>query len=154
MAILTQDEYEKLKKEFDHLNGIERPRVARDLKEAIAQGDLSENAAYSDAKERQSEIESRIKEIKNKLAISEIVEHGKSSENINTGATFRARDEDSGEVRTFSIVGPGVSSPQDGKISFDSPLGKEFLNKRQGELVEVATPGGKRRYTVLEILRY
>lgn len=151
--ILTQGEYDKLKKELDRLHNIERAQVAQDLREAIAQGDLSENAAYAEAKERQSEIETKIKEIKNKLAMSEIVEEGGGkSDTVNIGATFRARDEGGGHERTFSIVGPEVSSPADGKISFDSPLGKEFLGKKQGDLVEITTPGGKRRYTVLEIL--
>ena len=153
MNILTQEEFDKLKAELDRLINEEQPQVARDLKEAIAQGDLSENAAYSEAKERQSEIETKVKEIKRKFVTSEIVgQKEEKSDVINIGVTFRARDEETGQEREFSIVGPGVSSPAEGKISFDSPLGKEFLKKKQGDIAEVATPAGKRRYKILEIL--
>lgn len=150
--ILTQDEYNKLKAELDRLYSNDRPKVAQDLKEAIAQGDLSENAAYAEAKERQSEIESRIKGIVNKIAMSEVVEQGETSEIVSIGATFRAKDEESGQERTFSIVGPEVSSPAEGKISFDSPLGSAFMGKKGGEEVQILTPSGKKKYTVLEIL--
>lgn len=151
--ILTQDEYSKLKVELDRLLNEEGPQVAKDLKEAISQGDLSENAAYSEAKERQSGIEAKIREIENRLATSEIIEESTgTSEIVSIGGTFRVRDEESGQERTFSLVGPEVSNPLEGKISFDSPLGKEFLDKKKGEVVEVVTPAGKRKYTVLEIM--
>jgi len=151
--IITKEEQDKLKAELSRLYDIERPQVAKDLKEAISQGDLSENAAYSEAKERQSEIQTKIREIENKLAMSEIVEEGNgTSDTINIGVTFRARDEESAQERTFSIVGPEVSNPLEGKISFDSPLGKEFLKKKKDDVVEVTTPSGKRKYTVLEIM--
>jgi len=151
--IITKEEQDKLKAELSRLYNIDRPQVAKDLKEAISQGDLSENAAYSEAKERQSEIETKLREIENKLAMSEIVEEGSgSADTINIGVTFRVRDEESAQERTFSIVGPEVSNPLEGKISFDSPLGKEFLNKKKDDAVEVITPAGKRKYTVLEII--
>jgi transcription elongation factor GreA len=151
--ILTQEEHDKLKAELSRLYNAERPQVAKDLKEAIAQGDLSENAAYAEAKERQSEIETKIREIENRIAMSEVVEErAGTSDVIRIGASFRARDEQSGQERTFSIVGPEVSNPLEGKISFDSPLGKEFLGKKKDEVIEVTTPSGKRKYTVLEIV--
>lgn len=151
--LLTQDEHDKLKNELSRLYNIDRPQVAADLKEAIAQGDLSENAAYAEAKERQSEIETKIKEIENKIAMSDIVdEKAGKSDAIGIGSTFRARDEETRQERTFSIVGPEVSNPLEGKISFDSPLGKEFLDKKKDDLVEVTTPGGKKRYAVVEIM--
>ena len=151
--IITKEEHDKLKAELSRLYNIERPQVAKDLKEAISQGDLSENAAYSEAKERQSEIETKLREIENKLAMSEIVEEGDGTfDAIGIGATFRAREEESGQERTFSIVGPEVSNPLEGKISFDSPLGREFLNKKKDDVVVVTTPAGKRKYTVLEIM--
>ena len=151
--ILTQDEFDKLKAELDRLLNEDRPQVAKDLKEAIAQGDLSENAAYSEAKERQSEIEAKVREIENRIAMSEVVESGLSgSDTIEIGSTFRARDEESGQDKTFSIVGPEVSNPLEGKISFDSPLGREFLGKKKDDVVEVVIPAGKRKYTVVEIM--
>jgi len=152
MGIITQDEYDKLKKELDQLKKVDRPKVAKDLKEAISQGDLSENAAYADAKERQIEMDGRMQEIKQKLAMAEIADERGGSGAIRIGSSFRVRDEESNQERTFSIVGPEVSSPAEGKISFDSPLGSAFLNKKPGEEVEVTTPAGKRKYTVIEIL--
>lgn len=150
--ILTKEEYEKLKKELERLVREERPQIAKDLREAIAQGDLSENAAYSDAKDRQRDAENRVRVLEKKLAESKIVEAQGGGDTIHIGSTFRARDEESGQERTFSIVGPEVSSPADGKISFDSPIGKAFLNKKPGDLVEITTPSGKRKYMVLEVL--
>ena len=151
--ILTQEERDKLRAALGRLYDVDRPQVAKDLREAISQGDLSENAAYAEAKERQSEIATKIREIEKKLAMAEVVEEGAGGSNsIRIGVTFRARDEASGAERTFSIVGPEVSNPLEGKISFDSPLGKEFLDKKKDDVVEVTTPAGKRKYTVVEIL--
>lgn len=150
--ILTQGEYDKLKGELNRLYSVEQAQVARDLKEAIAQGDLSENAAYAEAKERQSEVETKIKEIRNKLAMAKIVERAQGGEIVQIGTTFRVRDEETAQERQFSIVGSQESSPAEGKISFDSPLGRAFMGKRSGEEVEIQTPSGKKKYTVLEIL--
>lgn len=148
---ITQEEYEKLNKELDKLKKKDRPKVAKDLKEAIAQGDLSENAAYAEAKERQSEIETRAREIANKLAQSAIMEESQGSDSIGAGSTFRVIDEETKLERTFSIVGPAVSSPSDGKVSFDSPIGSAFLGRKEGDTIEVVTPGGKKKYRVLEV---
>lgn len=150
MPILTKDEYNKLTQELERLYAVDRPQIAKDLKEAISQGDLSENAAYADAKERQRDTENRVRTLEKKLAESEIVEEKGDGDTIHIGSTFRARDEEGGE-RVFSLVGPQVSSPKDGKISFDSPIGKAFLGKKLGESAEVTAPAGKRKYTILEI---
>lgn len=152
MNILTKEEYEKFKQELKHLYKVERPKVAQDLKEAIAQGDLSENAAYADAKERQSEIETKIKELEKKMAMSEIVERAEGGEVVKIGISFRVRDIESGQERQFTIVGSRESSPALGKISFDSPLGSAFMEKKAGDEVEILTPGGKKKYAVIEIL--
>ena len=150
--IVTREAYNKLQKELERLKKEEAVKIAKDLREAIAQGDLSENAAYADAKERQREMMRRVQEIEEKLRGAEIVEErtGKS-ETIQIGSTFRVRDEEIKQERLFSIVGPEVSSPLEGKISFDSPFGRAFLGKREGESVEVVTPGGHRKYTVISI---
>jgi len=151
--IITKDDHDKLKSELDKLNSVDKVKVAKDLKEAISQGDLSENAAYAEAKERQSQIETRIKHIENKLAMSEIIDSERGGADvIGIGSKFRVREEATSEARSFSIVGPEASNPIEGKISFDSPLGSAFLDKRKGDSVEVATPGGKKMYKVVEIL--
>ncbi|OGZ58144.1 MAG: hypothetical protein A3B96_02725 [Candidatus Spechtbacteria bacterium RIFCSPHIGHO2_02_FULL_43_15b] len=148
---ITKEERDKLSVELEKLKKKDRPQVARDLKEAISQGDLSENAAYSEAKERQSEIETRVREIEQKLANAEIIEEGEGSDGIEVGSLFKVIDEDTKQERSFSIVGPEVSSPSDGKVSFDSPIGSAFLGRKEGDLVEVTTPGGKRKYRVLKV---
>jgi len=149
--ILTKEGHEKLTRELERLKQEERPRVARDLKEAILQGDISENAAYTEAKERQLDIDMRIKEIGGKLSSARVASPSRSKDVIDIGATFKVIEEGTRQERTFSIVGPQEASPQEGKISFDSPLGGAFLGKRQGETVEVVAPGGKREYRVIEI---
>lgn len=148
---ITREEYEKLNKELDKLKTVDRPKVARDLKEAISQGDLSENAAYAEAKERQSEIETRLRGIENKLAKSKIIEESQASDIIEVGSTFIVLDEETKLERAFSIVGPAVSSPSDGKVSFDSPVGNAFLGHKEGDIVEIVTPGGRKRYQILKI---
>lgn len=148
---ITREEHEKLNKELDILKAKDRPKVAKDLKEAISQGDLSENAAYAEAKERQAEIETRIRYIEKKLAQSEIIEDSKGSDAIEVGSTFIAENLESKNERSFSIVGPAVSSPSDGKVSFDSPIGSAFLGHKEGDIVEVVTPGGRKRYKIIEV---
>lgn len=150
--ILTKEGVKKLKKELEQLIQEEQPRVARDLKEAISQGDISENAAYSEAKERQLDIDTKIKEIEGKLSSSRVATPPVHRDVIGIGSVFRVIDKDTGDERTFSIVGPQEASPQEGKISFDSPLGEAFLNRKKGEVVNITTPGGVRVYRVIEIL--
>lgn len=152
MPILTKQEYENLKTELARLKAEEVPKVAQDLKEAISQGDLSENAAYADAKERQAALEAQIKAIEGKLATAEIIEEKTEGEEINVGLSFKVKDVESGQERSFTIVGSQEAAPADGKISFDSPLGRAFMEKKAGDEVEVVTPGGRRKYRVVEIL--
>lgn len=150
--ILTLSEYDNLKKELERLKKVERPQIAKDLKEAISQGDLSENAAYSDAKDRHAALEMHIKEIEAKLATAEIIGEKSSGEEIHVGISFKVQDQETGQERNFTIVGSQESAPQDGKISFDSPLGSAFMGHRKGDEFEVITPAGKKRYKVVEIL--
>ena len=150
--IITKTEYENLKKELERLKGEEVPKVAHDLKEAIAQGDLSENAAYSDAKDRQAELQTKIAAIEAKLAMAEIIEEVEAGEVIHVGKNFKVLDMETSQERQFTIVGSQEAAPQEGKISFDSPLGSAFMEKKQGDEVDVLTPGGKRKYKITEIL--
>lgn len=150
--ILTQSEHDNLKEELDRLVNVERHEIAKDLKEAISQGDLSDNAAYTDAKDRQAALEGRIKKIKAVLFSAKILgEVATGGEVIHVGRTFKVQDLETGEERQFTIVGSQESAPAAGKISFDSPLGSAFLEKRPGDEVEIVTPAGKKQYRVVEI---
>jgi len=148
---ITKEEHDKLSKELERIKTQDRVQVAKDLKEAISQGDLSENAAYSEAKDRQAAIEGRMREIEQKLGNSEVIEEDQESDTIGVGSVFTVVDEGSGDEREFSIVGPEVSSPAEGKVSFDSPLGGSFLGHKKGDIVEVVTPAGKKKFEILDI---
>lgn len=146
---LTQEGYGNLKEELRRLEEDERGVVAKELKEAIAEGDLSENAAYDEAKDRQARLEGRIIEIKQTLAIAEIVTNTKGDK-INIGSTIDIKDS-SGSKKTFTITGSDGASPAEGKISYDSPLGSAFVGHKKGDIVEVETPGGKKKYEILNV---
>ena len=151
MGILTKEGYEKLKREVEQLKEVEMPRAAADLKEAIAQGDISENAAYDEARDRKSDTERRIKEIEKKLAGSTIAEVGEYGGKIEIGKSFSTKDKDSGNEREFFLVGSEDAMPSEGKISFDSPIGQAFWGKKEGETVEVTTPNGKKLYIITKV---
>ena len=151
MGILTKEGYEKLKREVEQLKEVEMPRAAADLKEAIAQGDISENAAYDEARDRKSDTERRIKEIEKKLAGSTIAEVGVGGGKIEIGKSFSTKDKDSGNEREFFLVGSEDAMPSEGKISFDSPIGQAFWGKKEGETVEVTTPNGKKLYIITKV---
>lgn len=149
MPKLTREGYEKLQQELRELKEVTRQEVAKALKEAIAEGDLSENAAYEEAKDRQAQVEGRIKEIEQTLATAEVVE-GSKGNTVDVGTTIRVKMP-SGDEREFTITGSEESDPAGGKLSFDSPLGKAFLGHKKGDDVEVATPGGKKKYKILSL---
>lgn len=149
MEKITLAGKEKLEKELKTLEDDERPALAKRLKIAIAFGDLSENAEYSEAKDDQSKLEGRISEIRAKLRTAEVIESKGGEGVIAVGSTFEVSS-DSGS-RTFSIVGKEESNPLEGKISFDSPLGSAFINKKEGEVLKITTPSGEKTYTVERI---
>lgn len=146
---LTREGYDKLKEELKQLEEVERGKVAEKLKEAIAEGDLSENAAYDEAKDAQAHLEGRISEIKQTLGNAEVVE-AKKGDKVNIGSTIKVKIADGAE-RTFTIMGNAGANPSEGKISYDSPLGKAFLGHKKGDKVDVETPGGKKKYEILGV---
>ncbi|OGZ61838.1 MAG: hypothetical protein A2932_02520 [Candidatus Spechtbacteria bacterium RIFCSPLOWO2_01_FULL_46_10] len=146
---LTQESYNKLHNELEKLETKERPEVAQLLKEAIEQGDLSENAAYEEAKDRQSHLEKRIHELKNLLGKAEITQTT-SDGTVGVGSVIKVRSQE-GEERKFTITDASDASPALGKISYDSPLGEAFLNRQVSEIIEAQTPAGPKKYTILEI---
>jgi len=149
---ITKKGYEALKAELDRLRKIERPKVIEAIAEARGHGDLSENAEYDAAKERQGFIEARIAELERKMADARIVEiAGRTSETIVFGATVVVVEQESQQKKQYMLVGQDEADLKDGKISVQSPVGRALIGRRVGELVEVTTPARIVEYEVLEI---
>ena len=135
---LTKAGYKKLQDEYKFLVDEAREEVKRQLAEARAQGDLSENADYDAARGKQAEVEGRIKEIENILANAEILEEGKAStKKVGLGSTVTIRFVDNGKEVSYMIVGTVESDPMNGKISNSCPLGEALVGKNVGDIVEV-----------------
>jgi transcription elongation factor GreA len=147
---ITIEGVEKLKKELDYLKNIKRKELAKRLQEAISFGDLSENFAYQQLKEEQSFLESRVLELEKTIKSAAIVKTEKQGDKVQIGSIIKVVSGD--EKQEFQIVGSEESDPVQNKISFQSPFGKELLNKPVGEIVEIETPKGKVSYKILEIL--
>lgn len=149
---ITRDGYNQLHKELENLKKFVRPQVMKAIEEARAHGDISENAEFVAAKEQQSFVEKKIREIEQKLSNSEIMDHiNPSSEKVGFASFVTLENLDNGGEVTYQIVGPDESDISSGKISITSPLGKSLIGKRPDEEVEVKTPGGVKRYSVLKI---
>ncbi len=149
---ITKKGYDALKAELDRLRKIERPKVIEAIAEARAHGDLSENAEYDAAKERQGFIESRISEIETKLADARIIEiTGRSSETVVFGATVLVIEQESQSKRQYTLVGQDEADMKFNKISVQSPVGRALIGKRVGDFVEVNTPAKMVEYEVIEI---
>ena len=150
---LTATGAEMLRAELHQLKTVERPRVIQAIQEARSHGDLSENAEYDAAKERQSFIEGRIAELETKLANAQIIEPATLDADGRCvfGATVELEDSDSGEVVTYQIVGEDEADIKRGKISITSPIGRALIGKSSGETAEVIAPGGVRSYEILDV---
>jgi transcription elongation factor GreA len=149
---MTRRGAEQLREELQRLRGVERPAVTQAIAEARSHGDLSENAEYDAARERQGFIEARIGDIESKLAnAQEIDPKLLDAEGLCVfGATVDV-EEDGGEKTTWQIVGEDEADIKAGKISYSSPLGRALIGKESGEKVEVQTPGGVKRYDILDV---
>ncbi len=151
-APITRDGYNQLQKEMDNLKKVVRPQVMKDIEEARAHGDLSENAEYVAAKEKQAFTEKRIHDIEQRLATCEIIETSSySTDKVGFGSVVTLQNLDNGGEVTYQIVGPDESDIPSGKISIVSPLGRALLGKEADDEVRVQTPGGVKSYTVLKI---
>lgn len=149
---ITRGGYNKLHKELENLKKVVRPQVIKAIEEARAHGDLSENAEYVAAKEHQSFIEKKIQETEQKLANSEIVDTlNLSNDKVGFGSTVTLENPDNGGKVTYQIVGPDESDIPSGKISIASPLGKALIGKEVDDEVIVRTPGGIKKYIILQI---
>lgn len=149
---ITPDGYHKLQEELERLLKIDRPKNIRNISEARAHGDLSENAEYHAAKEQQSFIEGRIQELKTKLALADVIDPSKISQDKTAfGATVKVMDLSTDEERTFMLVGPDEADVKIGRISISSPVGRALLNKEIGDVVNIKAPAKTMEYEILEI---
>jgi len=148
---LTAAGQARLESELRALKTVRRPQVIKDIAEARAHGDLSENAEYHAAREEQSHIEGRIKELEAVLSLAEIIDVSKLSGTIKFGATVKLADEDTDEEITYQIVGQHEANIDNGLLNLQSPLARALIGKEEGDSVEVRTPGGVRSYEVLGV---
>jgi len=144
---------EKLKQELHNLKHVQRPEVIQAISEARAQGDLSENAEYDAAKERQSFIEGRIADLEGKLSNSQIIDPAllDADGRCVFGATVDLEDTESGDTVTYQIVGDDEADIKQGKISISSPIARALIGKSAGDIAEVLAPGGAREYEILDV---
>ena len=149
---MTKNGNIQLQNELKHLKTTERPLVIQAIKEARAHGDLSENAEYDAAKEKQGFIEGRIAEIEDRLSRSEVIDPSKLSGNtVKFGATVKLVDDDTDEEHTYQIVGIDEADLDNNRISYSSPVAKSLIGKTVGDSVEVQTPRGSKCYEILKV---
>ncbi|MFN7902045.1 MAG: transcription elongation factor GreA [Holosporales bacterium] len=149
---MTLKGYERLQAELKHLKSVERPAVIRAIAEAREHGDLSENAEYAAAREKQSFIEGRIEELDAKTSRADVIDPKKlSGDKAVFGAHVTVVDEDTEQEITYQLVGVDEADIHQGRLSITAPLGKALIGKKKGDSVEVRTPGGVKAYAVLKI---
>ena len=148
---MTRRGFDALDEELRTLKSTERPAVIRAIAEAREHGDLSENGEYHAAREKQSFIEGRIKELEGILGRAEVIDPSKMSGAIKFGATVTIVDEDTDDERTYQIVGESEADIENGLLNIKSPLARALIGKEPGDSVEVRTPGGERSYEVLAV---
>ncbi len=149
---MTAAGYAVLEEELKHRQQVERPRIIQQITDARTHGDLSENAEYHAAKEKQSHNEGAIAELEDKLARAEVIDVSKlSGDTIKFGATVTLVDEDTDEKKVWQIVGEPEADAKKGKISITSPLARALIGKTKGTSVEVVTPGGAKAYEVKKV---
>jgi transcription elongation factor GreA len=150
---ITKKGYEVLKKELNNLKKVERPQNIKAIEEARAHGDLSENAEFDAAKDRQGFIEGRIGELTFKLANADIIDTDKlPRDRAVFGSKVVVENIDTGEDIEYQLVGPEESNIEKGRISVSSPLGKEIIGKKPGDEFALQVPGGRRNYELVEII--
>lgn len=148
---LTSEGAADLKRELQELINVRRPELAIMLKEAIADGDLKENANYHDAKEKQALLEGRIHQLENVLRAAIIVESTNSGDIVSIGSEVTIREEGTDEDETYFVVGAAEANPRENKISNQSPIGAALMGRKKGDKVKVETPGGKLAFKIRKI---
>jgi transcription elongation factor GreA len=148
---LTKPGFDKLDAELKQLKSVERPAIIRAISEAREHGDLSENAEYHSAKEKQSFIEGRVKELEGIISLANVIDLTRLSGTIKFGANVTLVDEDTDAEQTYQIVGEYEANIEKGLLNIKSPLARALIGKDEGDSVEVRTPGGVRSYEILSI---
>ena len=149
---MTRAGHTALEVELKQLKSVERPAIIQAIAEAREHGDLSENAEYHSAREKQSFIEGRIKEIEGVLSLAEVIDPASLSGTIKFGATVTVVDEDTDEEKTWQIVGEHEANIENGLLNVKSPIARALIGKDEGDSVEVRTPGGEKAYEILSIV--
>src|SRR5919197_4202956 len=147
---MTRSGFEKLRDELKRLKPVDRHAITKAIAEARAHGDLSENAEYHAAREKQSFIEGRINDLEGKVNGAEVIDPPRGGERVTFASTVRLEDEGGKEIR-YWIVGSDEADPQKGRISILSPLARTLIGKRVGESVTAQLPGGKKTFDILEV---
>ena len=145
---------EKLKAELHQLKTVDRPWVINAISEARAQGDLSENAEYEAAKDRQGFVEGRIQEIEGKLSVAQIIDPSEmdAGGKVVFGSTIELEDEESGNKVTYQIVGEDEADIKFGRVNISSPIARALIGKDEGDAVEFQAPGGLKRYEIIAVM--
>ncbi len=152
-VLITPDGWKKLRDELHRLKTVERQEVIKLIEYARSLGDLSENAEYETAKQRQSFIEGRIQEIEDRLGRAEVIDPEKitARDRVVFGLTVTVEDIDSGDIKKYKLVGEDESEPEDGFISVTSPVGSALIGKRVDDEIQVRVPGGIKEFLVINI---
>jgi transcription elongation factor GreA len=146
---ITQTGLARLKDELKRLKGFERPKIVKEIAEARSHGDLSENAEYHAAKEKQSHLEGRIIQVEDWIARAEVIDVGRlKGDRVVFGATVALSDTDSGDEVRYQLVGELEADLKRGKISVTSPIARAIIGKQEGDVVKVKAPGGDREYEI------
>ena len=149
---MTPEGHAKLKEELGRLKSEERPRIIREIGTAREHGDLSENAEYHAAKDRQGMIEARISELESKIGLAEVIDISNlSGDYIQFGAEVTVVDEKTDEKSTYQIVGADEAEVNEGRLSISSPLARALIGKTSGDAIEINTPNGARNYEILNV---
>ena len=148
---MTRAGFAALDEELKVLKSVDRPAIIKAIAEAREHGDLSENAEYHSAREKQSFIEGRIKELEGVISLANVIDPASLSGAIKFGATVTIVDEDTDEEKTYQIVGEPEADLEKGLLNIKSPIARALIGKEEGDSIEVRTPGGERSYEVLSI---
>jgi transcription elongation factor GreA len=151
VTYLTPEGKEEMEQKLKRLQEVDRPALAQKLKEAVAMGDLKENADYHDTREKMSLMDGEIMRLEQILRTAEIIENTGSTDEVTLGCTVTIREDGIDEDEVYTIVGAAEANPRDGKISSKSPIGAALMHRRKGDKIKVDTPDGKVKFEIVKI---